>query len=67
MARAGRFGTKGLAITFVADENDAKVLNSVQDRFEVNITELPDEIEVTSYSKSFFCNFIPTWATSWFA
>jgi len=52
VARAGRFGTKGLAITFVSEENDAKVLNSVQDRFEVNITELPDEIEVTSYSKS---------------
>ena len=54
MARAGRFGTKGLSITFVADETDAKVLNSVQDRFEVNITELPDEIDVASYSK-FFC------------
>ena len=51
MARAGRFGTKGLSITFVADESDAKVLNSVQDRFEVNITELPDEIDVASYSK----------------
>ena len=38
MARAGRFGTKGLAITFVSDETDAKVLNDVQDRFEVNIT-----------------------------
>ena len=54
VARAGRFGTKGLAITFVADESDAKVLNSVQDRFEVNITELPDEIDVASYSK--FCS-----------
>ncbi len=53
VARAGRFGTKGLSITFVADENDAKVLNSVQDRFEVNITELPDEIDVTSYSECF--------------
>ena len=51
MARAGRFGTKGLAITFVSDEVDAKVLNSVQDRFEVNITELPDEIDATTYSK----------------
>ena len=51
VARAGRFGTKGLSITFVADETDAKVLNSVQDRFEVNITELPDEIDVASYSK----------------
>jgi len=49
VARAGRFGTKGLAITFVSDENDAKVLNEVQDRFDVNIVELPDEIEVSSY------------------
>ena len=51
VARAGRFGTKGLAITFVSDENDAKVLNDVQNRFEVNITELPDEIDISSYSK----------------
>jgi len=49
VARAGRFGTKGLAITFVSDENDAKVLNDVQNRFEVNITELPDEMEISSY------------------
>lgn len=49
VARAGRFGTKGLAITFVSEENDAQVLNSVQNRFEVNITELPDEIDVNSY------------------
>jgi len=49
VARAGRFGTKGLAITFVSDETDAKVLNDVQDRFEVNITELPDEIDISTY------------------
>lgn len=51
VARAGRFGTKGLAITFVSDETDAKILNEVQDRFDVNITELPDEIDLSSYSK----------------
>jgi len=49
VARAGRFGTKGLAITFVSDEGDAKVLNDVQERFEVNITELPEEIDVGTY------------------
>merc|ERR1712179_107143 len=49
VARAGRFGTKGLGITFVSDENDAKVLNDVQDRFEVNISELPEEIDISSY------------------
>lgn len=49
VARAGRFGTKGLAITFVSDEPDAKVLNDVQERFDVNITPLPEEIELSSY------------------
>merc|ERR1711983_530247 len=49
VARAGRFGTKGLAISFVSDEEDAKILNEVQDRFEVDITELPEEIELSSY------------------
>jgi len=49
VARAGRFGTKGLAVTFVSDETDAKVLNSVQERFEVNITELPEEIDLATY------------------
>jgi len=49
VARAGRFGTKGLAITFVSDEGDAKILNDVQDRFEVDIAELPDEIDLSSY------------------
>ncbi|EPY89758.1 ATP-dependent RNA helicase DDX39A [Camelus ferus] len=49
VARAGRFGTKGLAITFVSDENDAKILNDVQDRFEVNVAELPEEIDISTY------------------
>lgn len=49
VARAGRFGTKGLAVTFVSDENDAKILNDVQDRFEVNVAELPDEIDISTY------------------
>lgn len=38
---------KRLAVT-LSDETDAKVLNDVQDRFEVNITELPDEIDLSS-------------------
>jgi len=49
VARAGRFGTKGLAVTFVSEESDAKTLNDVQERFDVSITELPDEIELSSY------------------
>jgi len=53
VARAGRFGTKGLAITFVSNENDVEILNKVQERFEVNITELPNQIDVSTYSKEF--------------
>merc|ERR1712124_144819 len=37
VGRAGRFGTKGLALSFVATEDDAAVLKKVQERFEVNI------------------------------
>lgn len=49
VARAGRFGTKGLAISFVSDEEAAKILNDVQERFDVQVTELPDEIDLSTY------------------
>lgn len=49
VARAGRFGTKGLAITFISDESDAKTLNSVQDRFDISINELQDKIDPSLY------------------
>jgi len=49
VGRAGRFGTKGLAITFASTEDDAKVLEDVQARFEVSISPLPDSIDVSSY------------------
>jgi len=49
VGRAGRFGTKGLAVTFVASEEDSGILNQVQERFEVNITELPEQIDINSY------------------
>lgn len=42
VGRAGRFGTKGRAISFVSSDDDKSVLQSVQDRFEVNIPEMPD-------------------------
>jgi len=49
VGRAGRFGTKGLAITFVRGDEDKEVLKDTQDRFEVKITPLPDEIDSSSY------------------
>ena len=49
VGRAGRFGTKGLAITFVASQQDSEVLNQVQERFDVDIKPLPDSIDSTTY------------------
>jgi len=49
VGRAGRFGTKGLAISFVSSKVDAEVLNNVQQRFVVSIPPLPDEIDTSSY------------------
>merc|ERR1719341_1973255 len=49
VGRAGRFGTKGLALTFVSNDEDSAVLKKVQDRFEVTIGEMPSQIDTTSY------------------
>merc|ERR1712196_573496 len=49
VGRAGRFGTKGLAITFVSTENPEDVLKKTQERFEVNIGAMPAQIDTTSY------------------
>lgn len=51
VGRAGRFGTKGLAITFVSSDKDREVLADIQKRFEVKIGELPPTIESAQYSK----------------
>ena len=49
VGRAGRFGTKGLAITFVSTDQDTEMLNQVQSRFAVKVQECPDQIDVSSY------------------
>lgn len=52
VGRAGRFGTKGLAITFVSCSSDVDVLNNVQSRFEVDIKQLPEQIDTSTYMPS---------------
>ncbi len=52
VGRAGRFGTKGLGITFVSSKEDTEILNKVQERFEVNISEMPEKIDVSTYMAS---------------
>jgi ATP-dependent RNA helicase UAP56/SUB2 len=49
VGRAGRFGTKGLAISFVTTDSDEEALKEVQARFEVEIPTLPDEIDSKTY------------------
>ena len=66
LSRAGRFGTKGLAITFVSSEGDQQVMDAIQARFEVAMTELPDSIDPASYSESCFSIRVsPKFSTRW--
>lgn len=43
VGRAGRFGTKGLSVSFVANEHDEEILAAIQDRFDVKMAEFPAE------------------------
>ncbi|KAF2499547.1 Sub2 TREX complex component [Lophium mytilinum] len=42
VGRAGRFGTKGLSISFVATAEDEEVLKSIEKRFAVSLEEFPE-------------------------
>jgi len=41
VGRAGRFGTKGLSISFVSTTEDEEVLQAIEKRFEVALPEFP--------------------------
>jgi ATP-dependent RNA helicase UAP56/SUB2 len=51
---AGRFGTRGIAITFVSSKEETDILNEVQMRFDVGIEPLPDikTIDKATYSNA---------------
>jgi len=49
VGRAGRFGTKGLAISFVSTKEEGEVLNDVQARFVVRVEPLPEQIDASTY------------------
>jgi len=51
VGRAGRFGTKGLAISFLSTEKDEEEMKKVQERFAVQVPEMPEQIDVAGYSK----------------
>ena len=49
VGRAGRFGTKGLAISFLSRPEDEAEMANVQERFAVQVPELPESIDMSSY------------------
>jgi len=49
VGRAGRFGTKGLAISMISTDEDETVLTDTQRRFEVKIEDLPEAIDSSTY------------------
>jgi len=49
VGRAGRFGTKGLAISFITSAEDKKVLEAVREKFVVPLPECPAHIDPSTY------------------
>jgi ATP-dependent RNA helicase UAP56/SUB2 len=52
VGRSGRFGTKGLAITFVSSSEDVAILDQVQSRFDVSVPTMPETIDTSTYMSS---------------
>lgn len=52
VGRAGRFGTKGLAISFLSTKEDKELLDQVQKKLVVEIKELPSDIDPSTYMTS---------------
>ena len=50
VGRAGRYNTKGIAITFVTNPEDKEILEEIQKRFELKIEPLPQTIDETTFS-----------------
>jgi superfamily II DNA/RNA helicase len=50
VGRAGRFGTKGLSISFISSPEDETVLKAIEERFAAEIPEFPEGgIDSSSY------------------
>jgi len=58
VGRAGRFGTKGITITFLASEEDQKVFDDLLKKYpNIKAAPLPDIIDKSIYSKLLYFNF----------
>eukprot|EP00020_Sapocribrum_chincoteaguense_P001333 CAMPEP_0170745738 /NCGR_PEP_ID=MMETSP0437-20130122/8447_1 /TAXON_ID=0 /ORGANISM="Sexangularia sp." /LENGTH=454 /DNA_ID=CAMNT_0011084465 /DNA_START=449 /DNA_END=1813 /DNA_ORIENTATION=- len=52
VGRAGRFGTKGLAVSFLTTDEEKEVLKAVEGRFGVSLAAMPETVDPTSYMGS---------------
>ena len=58
VGRAGRFGSKGITITFLASEEDQKVFDDLLKKYpNIKAAPLPDVIDKSIYSKLLYFNF----------
>ena len=58
VGRAGRFGSKGITITFLASEEDQKVFDDLLKKYpNIKAEALPDVIDKSIYSKLLYFNF----------
>ncbi|CAF3874398.1 unnamed protein product, partial [Rotaria sp. Silwood1] len=48
VARAGGLDKNGLVITFITNQNEMAILNNVKSHLKVQITEMPDDIDVAT-------------------
>jgi len=79
IGRAGRFGRKGVAINFVSP-NDAKFIREIQDHYNTQIEEMPQNLEelntsgknwsepviqMTLLDTNLTLNKSPQWSTEW--
>lgn len=50
VGRAGRFGTNGITVSFVSGEEDEKVFNEVESRFETKMLVIEGEVSKESFA-----------------
>ena len=57
VGRAGRFGTKGITVTFLSSDEDQKVFDDVLKKYpNIKAEPLPEIIDKSIYSKLIFFN-----------
>jgi len=49
VGRAGRFGTKGVTVSFVSSDADREILSKVRAKFSVDLPEMPAKIDPALY------------------